>query len=259
MSDTNLERIADLVRESAVSAQADFQFSRIISRNDQMWNTGKAWYFDVGLSALTCIRHALNGATPAAILDLPCGHGRVCRMLRAAYPNAHLTVCDLDKDGVDFCAETFGAEPVYSSADIRKVRLERRFDLIWCGSLLTHIQRDEWKDFLAFFEEHLNPGGVLLFTTHGRQAVRFMRDGTFDYGLSGPERDAWIEQYVRDGFGWAVPSGQTYGHSLSAMSFVSGLVQRMPGLALTGYQEAGWSNHQDAVACTRLPVAFPTA
>src|SRR4051812_20897648 len=43
-------------------------------------------YLRVGLSAMRCIRAATAG-TPRRILDLPCGHGRVLRMLRAAYPD----------------------------------------------------------------------------------------------------------------------------------------------------------------------------
>ena len=42
-------------------------------------------------------------------------------MLRAAYPDTPLTVCDLDPDGVDFCATHFGAGPVYSREDVRDI------------------------------------------------------------------------------------------------------------------------------------------
>ena len=110
-------------------------YSTVISPNDQMWKAGEAWYFETGLSALECIRRALNSAnvTPTSILDLPCGHGRVCRMLRMAFPDAHISASDLDRDGVDFCAQEFEAEPLYSREDIREVRTSRSFesDLVW--------------------------------------------------------------------------------------------------------------------------------
>jgi SAM-dependent methyltransferase len=148
------------IREGA----AELQFSTVISPKDHMWNTGSQWYYDVGKSALDCIRSALATARikPASILDLPSGHGRVCRMLRAAFPEAHLTVCDLDHDAVDFCAAQFNAVPVYSHEDIRRVRLDQSFDLIWCGSLLTHLDRQQWPDFLGFFSDHLSPDGLLV-------------------------------------------------------------------------------------------------
>src|SRR5688500_17671210 len=114
-------------------------YSAVVSPRDHMWNSGSQWYFEVGTSALHCVQRALavTGAQPAAILDMLCGHGWVCRMLRAAFPAAQITVCDLDADGVDFCAAEFGAEPAYSDADVQRVQLARRFDLTWCGSLFT--------------------------------------------------------------------------------------------------------------------------
>ena len=85
---------------------SELAYSTIISPNDQMFASGGQWYFDIGRSALDCITRALAAAhiVPQRILDLPCGHGRVCRMLTAAYPAARVTVCHLDRDGVDFCA-----------------------------------------------------------------------------------------------------------------------------------------------------------
>jgi SAM-dependent methyltransferase len=118
----------------------ELRYSTVISPNDHAWITGEQWYFDVGRSALDCIKSALTTAhiAPTSILDLPCGHGRICRMLRALFPDAHLAACDLDRDAVDFCAAQFNATPVYSHEDIRRVSLDQCFDLIWCGSLFTH-------------------------------------------------------------------------------------------------------------------------
>ena len=62
---------------------------------------------------------ALVGKTEVRkILDLPCGYGRVLRMIHAAFPRATIHACNLNKDAVDFCAATFGAIPVYSSTKI---------------------------------------------------------------------------------------------------------------------------------------------
>ena len=188
-----------------------------------MWITGPQWYFDVGTSALDCIKSALATArtAPASILDFPCGHGRVCRMLRALFPDAYLMACDLDRDGADFCATQFNATPFYSHEDIRRVNLDTCFDLIWCGSLFTHLDAQQWPDFLVFFAEHLTSDGILVFTTHGRQPIQWMREGVFTYGLNSEEQCRLIEGYVRAGFGFVSPSNQAFGISLSSMVFVS--------------------------------------
>lgn len=81
-----------------------------IHPGDVMWNTGPSWYFSVGQSALMAISRVLAQHDPAnvkRILDLPCGHGRVGRYLRAGFPDAEIVFCDIEKDGVDFCAKTF--------------------------------------------------------------------------------------------------------------------------------------------------------
>jgi len=233
-------------------------YSTVISPNDHMWETGQPWYFEVGLSALECIRRALKTAdvTPTSILDLPCGHGRVCRMLRMAFPDAHLTVSDVDRDGVDFCAQEFQADPLYSREDVREVHTSRSFDVIWCGSLLTHLDRDRWAPFLDFFAEHLRPGGVLVFTTHGRRSIQWLVEGLCGYGLNREEQRRLLEGYVTQGFGFVAPSNQAFGLSLSSTAFVCAQVERRRSLGLIGLHEAGWYDHQDVSACVKLVVPY---
>jgi len=82
-------------------------------------------YFTLGRRALELIHFSsvlCNKPHYPAILDLPCGHGRVLRWLRAHYHYAKITACDLDHDGVDFCAKQFGATPVYSQRDLKQLR-----------------------------------------------------------------------------------------------------------------------------------------
>jgi SAM-dependent methyltransferase len=239
-------------------AASTLSYSTVISPNDHMWATSPQYYYEIGLSAMACIERAITLAavTPTAILDLPCGHGRVCRMLRGTFPAAHITVCDLDPDGVDFCASQFDADPVYGREDIRELVLPRTFDLIWCGSLLTHLNRDRWQDFLQFFASHLKPGGVIVMTTHGRRPVQWMLDGTFSYGLTPEEQHRLVSGYANDGFGFVSPSNQAFGISLSSLSYVCAQIEQLASLKLVGLQEAGWADHQDVVTCIRQPVPF---
>ncbi len=232
----------------------DLSYSTEVSPRDHMWISGQQFYFDAGLDALACIQRALSTAhvTPTSILDMPCGHGRVTRMIRAAYPGAELMACDLDPDGVDFCAATFGAAAAYSREDVRDLQLPRSFDLIWCGSLFTHLDCDRWPSFLDFFARHLVPDGVLVFTTHGRQPIQFMTEGVYGYGLSPTEQRSFIAEYDRTGFSFVAPGNQSFGLSLSSVVFVCRELARVPMLRLIGAHEAGWVGHQDVYACTRL-------
>ena len=88
--------------------------------------------FYVAYSALACIqsvRIKQHKEMFESVLDLPCGHGRVLRALKAAFPGANFTACDLDQHGVDFCVRRFGAAGVYSNLDPNKIRIYANFDL----------------------------------------------------------------------------------------------------------------------------------
>jgi len=213
-------------------------------------------YLDVGLSAIRCIRHALamvGAGAPRRILDLPCGHGRVLRALRVAWPEAELTACDLARDGVDFCARTFGARPVYSEVDPRAVALAREsFDLIWVGSLLTHLDRERWSAFLECFHAWLAPEGLLVFTTLGRYAAYRIEQG-IEYGLDARQRSGLLADFSRDGFGYRDYPGQSgFGLALASPPFVTRLVMRGHDARLVTYGEALWDDHQDVVGCQKL-------
>lgn len=213
-------------------------------------------YLESGRTALRCVRAALGAAGKSdvrRILDLPCGHGRILRVLKAAFPAAALTACDLDRGSVDFCARQFGAEPVYSVEDPAAIPLRGPFDLIWVGSLLTHFDAPRWPAFLGWFRELLAPDGVCVFTTHGLGAVEFIRAGRGNYGVADPGK--LLRHYERHGFAFRpYQRGGAYGVSLSAVGWVVDQIHRLPDARLVMVTEKGWHNHQDVVAFGPVPV-----
>lgn len=234
----------------------DLDFIREISPRDGMNMSTDDVYYLYGLSALAYVRLALQAAgadEPRNILDLPSGYGRVLRMLKAAFPDANVTACDLDRAGVDFCAETFGAIPAYSTSDPRDLRLGGDYDLVWCGSLLTHLDAEGWRRFLPWFEQHLSEGGVLVFTIHGRLHAEEVRTGRQKFPVT--DLAELVAAYERDGFGYQryIDFEADYGISLSSPRWVCGEVERCRELELLMYTERGWMNRQDAVACVRRP------
>lgn len=194
-----------------------------ISPLDGMYQGNLLHYFNVGQSAIRWIRLALLAAgTPDVkrILDLPCGFGRVLRVLRAEFPSAEIVACDLEREGVDFCAEVFGATPVYSVTEPEQIPLVGEFDLIWCGSLLTHLAADRWVLFLKRFESSLAAGGVVVFTTHGRGVADRMRRGDSAYGLRAEALNTVLQQFHSVGFGFQpyVDSSDSNNYGISVSS-----------------------------------------
>jgi SAM-dependent methyltransferase len=237
--------------------QANLDFIRDISPDDRMCVTTPGNYFRVGLAALELVKFGLGAVgkpEPHAILDLPSGYGRVLRMFKAAFPHARLTACDLNRDAVDYCARTFGAVPAYSTEDPAEIDLDAGFDLIWCGSLLTHLDADRWAGFLSMFERHLLPGGVLIFTTHGRVMREKMQSGRRRFAIQDSGRSL-LRNHGRRGFGFEphLHSAGGYGISLSSPAWVCAELEEHRALKLALYIEGGWHPDQDVVVCLGSP------
>jgi SAM-dependent methyltransferase len=225
------------------------------SPDDGMFVGDEQGYHNGGVSALRAIRLGLLAADkpdPASILDLPCGYGRVMRFLRAAFPDAEIVACDLDRGGVDFCAERFGAIPVYSEEDPTRLALPTRFDLAWCGSLLTHLPRERWGPWFATFEASLTRGGLYVFSVHGRLVEHYLRQGV-TYSLDPGAVPALLDEFERDGFGYAdYPDRRGYGISLVRPDWVVAELAAHSTIKIVSYAEMALNGHQDVVVCEKL-------
>ncbi len=217
--------------------------------NDGMYHGDGAHYFKVGLSAIHCIDEVLARAgskNVEAILDFPCGSGRVMRFLRQRFPAARITACELATGPVQFCVRTFGAEPAFSSLNLDEVSLGKHFRLIWCGSLVTHLNEDGITALLRLFRRHLAPGGLMIFTTHGDFVARRIPTQDFDYGLSQDQIHRIGISYPQTGYGFAdYPGEKDYGVSLTSPEWIRSRVLEVGGLSEVFFKERGWDNHQD--------------
>jgi SAM-dependent methyltransferase len=236
-----------------------------VSPRDHMFRVKKR-YWRSGQRALDCIRLGMLAAGKTAatsVLDLPSGHGRVLRWIKAEFPDARLGACDIDHDAVDFCAATFGATPVYGHEDPADIDIDAPYELIWCGSLFTHLPPERWDGFLALFERALAEDGLLVFTTHGRRISELIRDPETGRGyLKEPaQREQVLKGYEQEGLGYcdytfsddyreALSLPRNYGISLVRPSVVCALVERRPQLRLVGLNE-GRFNGQDVVYLVR--------
>jgi SAM-dependent methyltransferase len=236
--------------------------TRVAAREDMFTPTGSLRrYFEVGESALSCIcagLDAANAGTPAKILDLPSGYGRVLRHMRALWPEAQITAMDLVAGAVEFCAATFGARPVVSRQPVWLVtEAGEDYDLLWCGSLLTHFDSPDWEPTLRYFRDRLRPGGTLVFTTHGELPIDSLagdpaavaRIGRWvppDYGM-GPAALEMARCARDSGFAFTHYQNDTrpYGFSVSTPTWVQEAVRNVPGFKFVLHQPAGWFDHQD--------------
>jgi SAM-dependent methyltransferase len=223
-----------------------------VDRNDMMYEGHATGYFSSGYSALFCVRQALEStgkASVSSILDFGCGHGRVLRSLAAQFPDATLTAMDVNRRGVAFCAKKFGAKPIYSNTDFSNVVFHEKFDLIWVGSLFTHLYAERWPIALELLRSVLTEDGLLIFSTHGRDAERRLRDRqVLLFNLELERIEKALESYDKFGFGYSdYRRCPGYGVSLSSPQWVTQQLNKV-ALELQLLQEKGWDDFQDVWA-----------
>jgi SAM-dependent methyltransferase len=229
------------------------QVSLKVHSDDQMYVASAAReYLTVGLSALRCVDKALKISRTKAvrtIFDLPCGHGRVLRFLKAAFPEARIVACDIDAMAVSFCKRAFSVEAILSNETFT-LSLPTKFNLIWCGSLVTHIDEARARDLLRFFYASLAPGGLCLVTTHGQTSAQWLRTGDprarAYRGLSVSGQQKVLRDFAESGYGYADYESQVgYGISIVSRSRMKEIARSAGAWTESFFFERGWADHHD--------------
>ncbi|RYY47308.1 MAG: class I SAM-dependent methyltransferase [Chitinophagaceae bacterium] len=247
---------------NALAAQPDNRYESLLQNvnlkrcyYDEMYDKDGSHYLKVGLSAISCIEEALQHAEVKEIkqvLDLPCGYGRVMRFMKAYFPDAGFTACDLNKHAVDFCAAEFGATPVYSHVNLDDFTIPQKFDLIWCGSLITHLDAAHTRQVLRFFYRHLNKGGLLLFSMHGKEVQQNLATRKYDYTLSNAAIEKILSETAATGYGYAnYKHTDGYGISLTTEEWMRDALEAVGQWKNYRLMETAWDNHHDVYSLVK--------
>lgn len=132
-------------------------------------------YFQTGFMAAELLRRVLGwrfGHRRAVrVLDFASGYGRMTRHLHAERDRILLTVADVDPEAVEFQRGELGVEGFVSATDPDDLAVETRFDAIFVASLFSHLPAPRFTPWLRWLYERLAPGGVLVLSTHGPEAM----------------------------------------------------------------------------------------
>jgi SAM-dependent methyltransferase len=236
--------------------------SRQISEHDIMLARGvpgaEQHYLSVGRSAIEVIAQAMISTRKTAfrkVLDLPCGGGRVTRHLVKLFPDSEIFISELDRNLEDFTATTFGAKPILSSPDFATTH-GQTFDLIFAGSLVTHLDALKFQAAVKWFIGALADDGVLVLTTAGRRADHCQRTL-----IKTIEPSLWevVSSDLRTkGFGYIETernAAGSYGLTLAAASWITRLIEQDPSVRIASVQECAWDNHQDVFVIQKRAIA----
>ena len=260
-----LSKRADLTDEERTMASS---VSPVIHAADGMFLGDAEHYLSVGLSAMRSAKAVLERRPyPIPVrhaLDLPSGHGRELRFLVEAFPLARFTACDIIEQAVDFCASEFECDAVYAPARIPDLKLSQTFQMIWCGSLITHLSEANIRSLLTVFHDCLDPGGVMILTTAGDFSFERIGREPHWYGIDADAAGRIRMSYQAGGFGFA-PYPDDYAEPTESklMEHDYGVTLTSPGwlrkcVADAGrfeeiyYQHRGWDEYLDVFGFVKL-------
>lgn len=256
MSDTNDWHLlqtanAKLRGEEQILAGVD----RRVAPDDGMYNGNDAYYLEVGANALQLIHLALaTGGRPAVqikrVLDYASGFGRVLRWLRAGFPSAQIVAADADKKAVGAIKKIFDVDAFVLDRSLQE-DIGRDFDLIWMGSLATHLPQEQLEALFGRLSSLLSARGIVVATTHGPYVANRIATGEKNYGLDAPGMSKILREYAATGFGFSpYPKVESYGISVCTASKVMSIIENAE-LRPIFYRERAWVRHQDCIAAEK--------
>lgn len=243
-------------------ANAEKNVSRKIADNDTMCAGGQiSAYLGIGRRAIHLIAQSL-AESPATgqdrFMDFPSGWGRVTRWIRAAFPDAQIDVSDIKREAVSWNCEEFGTIGFESNEDFSVINAPGGYDIIWVGSLLTHITEDAAKALIKFTTGHLAENGLLLLTSHGRRAVynglhkrRALRAFPEEQDLVDTLEPYYHGEYAHREF----KNMPGYGMSFTPLAWFEKQLADYDDLTLVEFREKAWNNHQDLVVLRKSGIA----
>ena len=157
----------DVLIEAWHTLPAEFQGAeRGIHRSDPMvlyplavsggdWRRCLTEYYQTGAHMAGVLRELAPSSR--SVLDFGGGFGRVGRFLPLAFPDAARWIVDPKPQAVAFQEKAFGAQVP---------RAEAIADLVFAGSVFTHLQPEDARTALERIFQALQPGGLAVLTAH---------------------------------------------------------------------------------------------
>ncbi len=224
--------------------------------DDDMWGKSKTPedYRAVGRAAVSLIATVIalsRARSIERVLDFGCGHGRVARHLRAFFPRAELHFSDIDAAGAQFCASQFGGHAHPSTEDFAQLDLPGNMDVIWLGSVFTHLSPARMNALFTPLFRSLSVGGSLIITFRGRNMYRTM---LADHSSQVLKWQPLIEAYEKTGAGYQPYGVETpeWGLSLNTVQSIMELSKNESAARFLCFSEAAWAVSHDVAAWTRV-------
>lgn len=194
----------------------------------------------------------------SSLLDFGSGYGRVTRVFVQRFPAKAVTVYDLDPGAVRFCVSEFKVKGIYPAIDPIQPKFGK-YDVIWLGSVFTHLSEAYTRETFKMLDRMLKPNGVLIFTTHGADTFERLSQGYYgEYWKNLSEKI--VSAYQANDFAFYpysqndieilpfnFPRKNDFGMTWMKQAYVENMIQSASNHNYKAlmYKPLGWDGHQD--------------
>jgi SAM-dependent methyltransferase len=155
----------------------DFIFRFLIDNRsfDCVDSSVKYYFYDAKNSAaqlVDLINESNRTAPVRTMLEFASGYGCLTRHLKGILPDVQSTACDIHAEAVRFTQEKLGEKAIVSCVNPDDFNCQSGYDVVFALSFFSHMPRSTWGRWLAALYAAVSPGGVLIFTTHGKVSAK---------------------------------------------------------------------------------------
>jgi 2-polyprenyl-3-methyl-5-hydroxy-6-metoxy-1,4-benzoquinol methylase len=101
-----------------------------------------------------------------SVLDFASGYGRLTRILVQKLAKERIWVSDIYREAIAWQVKTYGVQGFFSTPSPQDLSHDRVHDVVWVGSLFSHLPNGLFQDWLAKIWSFVGPRGVLAFSVH---------------------------------------------------------------------------------------------
>lgn len=166
------------------------------------------WFQKSGQLSVSDFETALGGcgrrlAEFHHILDFGCGCGRILSWMREVVAEERLCGVDIDSQAINWLRPYLPGMELHVTAPLPPLPFPGgRFDLVYCHSVLTHLDLDYQNAWLSELQRVTTPGAMLLLSFHGEHAFQVLEESWRRVQADPqPLRDSWQRDgtlFIRD-------------------------------------------------------------
>ena len=197
------------------------------------------YYFSTGDESarkLISLKHEVGLTGKVELLEFASGYGCVTRHLVKYTEEFQITSCDIHKQAIDFIEKTINVPCIESSNLPEDFKAPKQYGIVFALSFFSHMPQKTWGRWLAALYRAVEPGGYLIFTTHGLVShKKFINHALLD----------------QQGFFFETNSEQSdldsaeYGTAITTPGFVRQEITKLETATVSLFYEGYWWAHQD--------------